>query len=213
MRDSANKHRRHVEFKVGDLVLLKLQPYRQHSVARPQSAKLARRYYGPFSVIERIGLVAYKLRLPEGSRIHNVFHVGLLRPFMPGDMNGVAADLPTEFFGDRPVVYPVRVLDKQMLWHEGQPREHVLVRWSDGTESPTWEPLEVIKQRFSNVLLEDKDVAFEGGVDTVLQPEQPQPAVDGGSAPSRRSEEPSIAKSKPKRNVRPPERLGDYVSR
>ena len=107
MRDSANKHRRHVEFKVGDLVLLKLQPYRQHSVARPQSAKLARRYYGPFSVIERIGQVAYRLRLPEGSRIHNVFHVGLLRPFMPGDMNGVAADLPTEFFGDRPVVYPV----------------------------------------------------------------------------------------------------------
>lgn len=48
MHESANKHRRHVEFSVGDKVLRKLQPNRQHSVARPLSAKLARKYYGPF---------------------------------------------------------------------------------------------------------------------------------------------------------------------
>lgn len=59
MIDTANKNRRDVEFAVGDRVLLKLQLYRQHSVARPLSMKLARRYYGPFEVIERIGAVAY----------------------------------------------------------------------------------------------------------------------------------------------------------
>ena len=64
MRDSANKHRRDVEFKVGDEVLLKLQPYRQHSVARPLSAKLARRYYGPFEILEQIGQMAYQFRFP-----------------------------------------------------------------------------------------------------------------------------------------------------
>ncbi|VFQ94095.1 unnamed protein product [Cuscuta campestris] len=50
---TANKHRRHVEFQVGDLVLLKLQPHMQFSVAKPRSAKLARRFYGPFEDNEK----------------------------------------------------------------------------------------------------------------------------------------------------------------
>ena len=60
MVDGANRHRRHVEYEVGDVVWLKLQPYRQHSVAKPLSAKLAPRYYGPFEILERVGPVAYK---------------------------------------------------------------------------------------------------------------------------------------------------------
>lgn len=47
MRAAANRHRRELEFEVGDKVLLKLQQYRQHSVAKPLSAKLARRFMDP----------------------------------------------------------------------------------------------------------------------------------------------------------------------
>lgn len=81
MRAQANKYRTPMSFEVGQLVLVKLQPYRQISVAHRQFNKLNKRYFGPFEIIKRIGTVAYKLKLPEDSRIHPVFHISLLKKF------------------------------------------------------------------------------------------------------------------------------------
>ncbi|CAL9238184.1 unnamed protein product, partial [Arabidopsis halleri] len=70
MKQSADSHRSSREFKIGDYVYLKLQPYRQHSMKNLKVPhKLSPRFYGPFCVKDRVGKVAYKLSLPPGSAI------------------------------------------------------------------------------------------------------------------------------------------------
>ncbi|GKG09971.1 hypothetical protein Tco_0338717, partial [Tanacetum coccineum] len=45
-----------------------------------KNGKLAPRYVGPFKILERIGLVAYRLRLPEElNSVHDTFHVSNLK--------------------------------------------------------------------------------------------------------------------------------------
>ncbi|GJX63475.1 putative reverse transcriptase domain-containing protein [Tanacetum coccineum] len=75
----ANIRRKPLEFQVGNRVMLKVSPWK--GVVRfGKRGKLNPRYVGPFKVIERVGTVAYKLKLPQQlSRVHNMFHVSNLK--------------------------------------------------------------------------------------------------------------------------------------
>ena len=79
MKHYANKLRTEREFAVRDWVYLRLQPYRQSSLALQRSMKLSPRFYGPFQVLSRVEKVAYELKLPNSANIHPVFHVSLLK--------------------------------------------------------------------------------------------------------------------------------------
>jgi hypothetical protein len=86
MKHQADKGRTERTFAVGDLVFLKLQPYIQSSVAPRAHHKLLFKYYGPYQVLERVGKVAYRLALPESSRIHPVIHVSQLKKAVGADV-------------------------------------------------------------------------------------------------------------------------------
>ncbi|GJZ03858.1 putative reverse transcriptase domain-containing protein [Tanacetum coccineum] len=75
----ADKRRKPLEFQVGDRVLLKVSPWK--GVVRfGKKGKLAPRYVGPFEIVEHVGPVAYRLKLPqELSCVHDTFHVSNLK--------------------------------------------------------------------------------------------------------------------------------------
>lgn len=62
-------------------------------MARRLNFKLSQRYYGPFQIYDKVGAVAYKLKLPTDSKIHLVFHVVLLKEFQ-GEPPEVITSLP-----------------------------------------------------------------------------------------------------------------------
>ena len=71
----ADRHRSELEFQVGDMVLLKVPPWKSVILFRKRR-KLGHRYIGQFRVIARLGRVAYRLyKLSELSQIHNIFYV------------------------------------------------------------------------------------------------------------------------------------------
>ena len=61
MTQVANKKRTDRSFVIGDLVLLKLQPYRQHTLRKHKEQKLSPKYFGPYRVVDKIGNFAYRL--------------------------------------------------------------------------------------------------------------------------------------------------------
>ena len=67
------------QFEVGNLVYLRLHPYRHSSLKQKGAENLKPRFYRPYRVIHRIGQVAYELELPQGSKNHNIFHVSCLK--------------------------------------------------------------------------------------------------------------------------------------
>ena len=69
------------EFQVGEHVFVKVKP-RKRSFTLGSCAKLAPRYYRPFKILEKVGLVAYQLALLANIKIHNVFHLSILKKYI-----------------------------------------------------------------------------------------------------------------------------------
>ena len=96
MKQLADRHISDRSFEIGDWMFLKLQPYRQKTVAHRSSNKISPKYYGPYKVLDKFGPVAYKLELPSTSQIHPVFHVSQLKKLV-GDVS-TTTQLPSVLY-------------------------------------------------------------------------------------------------------------------
>ena len=163
MKTSADKHRRDVSFQVGDFVFLKLRPYRQHSVTRRICQKLVAKFYGPFEVLERIGKVAYRLKLPAGSKVHPVFHISQLKAVV-GTAETVTP-LPTTFSDQGELVLiPEKLLDTRYT-EDGY--LEVLVQWESlPSHEASWVLGWEFARQFPTFPLEDKLRLVGRGIDT-----------------------------------------------
>lgn len=128
MKALADRKRRDTTFLVNAWVFVKLQPYRQTSLSGAKYHKLAKRYYGPYLILERIGPVAYKLALPPHAKIHDVFHVSLLKPH-EGPPPSSIDNLPPHSVEHHPLVTPLAVLQFQDRLIDGTTVRFALVQW------------------------------------------------------------------------------------
>lgn len=83
MKNNCDSGHRELSFAIGDWVWPRLQPYRQLTVARKNFHKLLTKtkYFGPFRIMAKVGPIPYQLEHPDGSRMHDVFHVSLLKEY------------------------------------------------------------------------------------------------------------------------------------
>nr|GEX11137.1 putative reverse transcriptase domain-containing protein [Tanacetum cinerariifolium]GEX13227.1 putative reverse transcriptase domain-containing protein [Tanacetum cinerariifolium] len=110
----ADVRRKSMEFEVGDMVMLKVSPWK--GVIRfEKHGKLSPRYVGPFKIIERIGPVAYKLELPDKlCGIHNTFHVSNVKKCMADEnlvipLEEIQLDDKLHFIKE-----PVEIMDREV---------------------------------------------------------------------------------------------------
>ena len=77
----ADLKRKEIQYEIGEKVFLKVSPWKK--VMRfGKNGKLSPRFIGPYEVIEKVGPMTYRLALSlELEKIHNVFHVSMLRRY------------------------------------------------------------------------------------------------------------------------------------
>ena len=93
---------------------------------------------GPFTIIEVLGPVTYRLKLPTKWRIHNVFHATLLRPYKENETYGQNFTQPPLELLEGEEVYKIETI----LNHRrpGRGYQYYIKWWGYPISDATWEP-------------------------------------------------------------------------
>ncbi|GJT48005.1 putative reverse transcriptase domain-containing protein [Tanacetum coccineum] len=146
----ADKRRKPLEFSVGDYVLLKVSPWK--GVVRfGKKEKLAPRFVGPFEIVKKVGLVAYRLRLPEEiNAVHDMFHMSNLKkcladPTLQVPLDEIQVDAKLNF-----VEEPMEILEREFKKLKRSRITIVKVRWNSKHEPEfTWEREDLMRLKYA----------------------------------------------------------------
>ncbi|XP_038880432.1 uncharacterized protein LOC120072087 [Benincasa hispida] len=160
-----DKKRRELEFEVGDQVFLKLSPWKEILRFR-RKGKLSPRYIRRYEIVERVGPATYRLALPlELARIHNVFHVSMLRKYVP-DSTHVLPEQPVQLKENMSYEEePVGILDRKKKVLRKMMIPLVKVLWRNhGIEEVTWEAEEKMRSRYPQLFSQYPCTKFRGKI-------------------------------------------------
>ena len=115
--------------------------------------KLSPRYIGPYEIMERVGPLAYRLALPpELAKIHNVFHVSMLRKYR-SDPSHVLKDSELEVFENLTYVEePMAIVDYKIKQLRKRAILIVKVIWKHhNSEEAAWETEEKMRRSYPHL--------------------------------------------------------------
>jgi hypothetical protein len=153
----ADVRRQDLEFVVGDQVLLRVSPTKG-VVWFGVSGKLSPRYIGSFTILARVGSLAYRLQLSDSmAGVHPVFHVSMLRKFLRDpnhqiEMEPIAVqqDLTLE-------CHPMRILESSERVLRKRSIKYVKVLWTNQSQrEATWELEELMRQKYPELFVVGK---------------------------------------------------------
>lgn len=117
-----------------------------------RALKFSPRFYRPFTILKKIGSVAYELDLPPPSRIHPICHVSQLKPKLGSKVAAITMLPPVDAEGIIQLE-PVEVLARRSSPKNNKPFIELLVRWAgQSAEDATWEAFHVLKDAYPHLV-------------------------------------------------------------
>ena len=115
--------------------------------------KLSPKFYEPYKVIQRVGMVVYKLELPEGACIHPVFHVSFLKAKLEKTITPISRLSPTDAWGHL-APQPAKILETQIIKKRRLLAvAEVLLQWEEGDLiDATWELLFKLQEDYPHLV-------------------------------------------------------------